>query len=610
MNNCETNFRQIENPSEEIIKSNNKFSCNGEVEETEKNKNKKFGFKDTINSFEELNIEKVLSNQTSSIYILDSLDNSVTQKINKTQFVGKSLNEMNSNKEYNRGFLGAFSDSLANIKNTIKFNLISSNKQVNFKKETSITIQGRKFTCQKGQDNPAYPFIVNNFLYITYRNNFNGIECSSTKNLYTTDCGWGCMIRAAQMIMAKTILEIKKNNRNLKYKGKSIILTILTIFHIELYLNKKSSSSSSNKKEIVENSDLLKETILLFSDNFLELDDIFDNSDYDYFRIKKYDSRDKNNASHLFKKNSRVSSIINLDIIETEDVVEYFVKRVIPPFSIQFICRLGEMYNKGPGKHFSDVNMIQIFDELNNEFHPIPELEILWSENSLIEKNIIDKFTVKIEDPVYIEENIERLYLFKEEYYKLKPCFNRSSDETIFDLKQNHISGVIFISIRLGLNKVSTDYFQSIINLFSLPQNIGFIGGENLKGFYYFGANDNNELLFLDPHLNQKSFTGRQELKSTYSTYLSAWIYKLPVEKISPAFTVGFLFKDMNEFKEMIASLKEFTKANNSIFTFYQEEKNSLKNSSIMCIGVEDDFDLIELENNSIEKMTVKKQEK
>jgi hypothetical protein len=256
------------------------------------------------------------------------------------------------------------------------------------------------------------------------------------------------------------------------------------------------------------------------------------------------------------------------------------------------------MYNKGAGKHFSDVNLIQIFDELNNEFHPIPELEILWSENTLNEKNIIEKFTIKVEDQNYIEKNIDQLYMFKDEYYELKSKFKRNSNDILFESIENHTCGAIFVSIRLGLNKVSSDYIPSIINLFSLPQNIGFIGGENLKGFYYLGVNNNNELLFLDPHMNQKSFTGRQELKSSFPTYLTEWIYKIPVDKISPAFTVGFLFKNMSEFKEMISSLKDFTKAKDSIFTFYQEEKKSLKNSSIMCIGVEDDFDLIDLENN------------
>eukprot|EP00340_Litonotus_pictus_P001228 CAMPEP_0170521488 /NCGR_PEP_ID=MMETSP0209-20121228/6848_1 /TAXON_ID=665100 ORGANISM="Litonotus pictus, Strain P1" /NCGR_SAMPLE_ID=MMETSP0209 /ASSEMBLY_ACC=CAM_ASM_000301 /LENGTH=351 /DNA_ID=CAMNT_0010808383 /DNA_START=601 /DNA_END=1653 /DNA_ORIENTATION=+ len=350
--------------------------------------------------------------------------------------------------------------------------------------------------------------------------------------------------------------------------------------------------------------DLLKEVILLFSDNFLEINDIYENTDFDYFKIKKHDN--KLDVINNFKRSpSRIGSIISMDVIEPEDVLEYFVQRIIPPFSIQFICRLGELYGQGPGKHFSDNNMIQIFKELNTEFRPIPELEIFWCENNLIEKSLIDRFMFKIEDPKYITEHFDDLYLFKGDYYELKEpkmsnikgCFSKPYDtwnsqpQEIFETKKRNISGAIFVSLRLGLNSVSKEYLPSLIKFFSLPSNIGFIGGENFKGFYYIGVNDNNELLFLDPHMNQRSFKGYSELKTMSQTYLPQYICKLPVDKISPGLTLGFLFHSMKEFKILIKELKKFSEGPNSILKMYEEEKKQLDSKSIMCIEVEDDFD-------------------
>ena len=40
--------------------------------------------------------------------------------------------------------------------------------------------------------------ILNTFLYMTYRTNFTNLKTIGLGN-YTTDCGWGCMIRCSQV---------------------------------------------------------------------------------------------------------------------------------------------------------------------------------------------------------------------------------------------------------------------------------------------------------------------------------------------------------------------------------------------------------------------------
>ena len=133
----------------------------------------------------------------------------------KTTLIKKSLDEMTSTKQHGKSIISNISDTLINLKNTIKFNLISSNKQVNFNKETKITIQGQSLIKKGGNENPARNFIADSYVYITYRNGFN--EIKSGGQVYSNDCGWGCMIRAAQMMLGKVIYEVKKND--LKYKN-------------------------------------------------------------------------------------------------------------------------------------------------------------------------------------------------------------------------------------------------------------------------------------------------------------------------------------------------------------------------------------------------------
>ena len=178
-------------------------------------------------------------------------------------------------------------------------------------------------------------------------------------------------------------------------------------------------------------------------------------------------------------------------------------------------------------------------------------------------------------------------------------------------------SGALFVSVRLGLEKLEKEYYNQVLKLFQIPGNIGLIGGEKNKGFYYFGATNENELLFLDPHLNQKSFKSRTELENFYLTsYIPNYFYKINIENISPAFTVGFLFHNINEFKLLMFSLKNYAKNNNfSVFNFSKtknetnkdgkdlnnnvnsnnKEENN-KGKSFYSYEVEGDFEVIDLE--------------
>jgi cysteine protease ATG4 len=61
---------------------------------------------------------------------------------------------------------------------------------------------------------------------------------------------------------------------------------------------------------------------------------------------------------------------------------------------------------------------------------------------------------------------------------------------------------LIFVSFRLGLNKISELYYEHILSLFKAPCCLGFIGGVPDKAYYFVGMNG-DRLLYLDPHYVQ-----------------------------------------------------------------------------------------------------------
>ena len=73
----------------------------------------------------------------------------------------------------------------------------------------------------------------------------------------------------------------------------------------------------------------------------------------------------------------------------------------------------------------------------------------------------------------------------------------------------------------------------------------------------FFGYCD-DDLLFLDPHLNQNSNNNLD--KANFNTYSQKIVYKLPIKSLHSAFTIGFLFRNVKEFKELYSFLKNFKK--------------------------------------------------
>ena len=259
-----------------------------------------------------------------------------------------------------------------------------------------------------------------------------------------------------------------------------------------------------------------------FMDDFVSLSDIKE-SEYIILGLDSYINQLK---KYLKEK------------IEKNQYKDFQIKSIDPPFSIHKICTIGELFGRTCGEWFSDFELPKIYEIINTTFNIIPNLSIIHF-NSNIEINTI------------LEKCFEREKEDKNNNKFKNDCYINNKKEK-FKFKK---MGAIFVSVRLGVSEISPEYFPSIKRLFECRQFLGFIGGKVDSASYFFGyCNDN--LLYLDPHVNQESEPFLDD--KSKNTYMNKTIYELNFNSLQCAFTVGFLFRNLFDFTQLLGFFKKF----------------------------------------------------
>ena len=89
----------------------------------------------------------------------------------------------------------------------MKYNLLTLGSLVNLYSYYEIQILDKEITDRSHLGIKELQNQIDQILLMTYRSNFSPIYNST--NYFTSDCGWGCMIRVSQMLLATAIYKIK-----------------------------------------------------------------------------------------------------------------------------------------------------------------------------------------------------------------------------------------------------------------------------------------------------------------------------------------------------------------------------------------------------------------
>ena len=481
--------------------------------------------------------------------------------------IKENISELNDNEI---SIWEAIKQQISNMKNHIvfNFNIFSTKNNLNLKDEKlpqEIQIFDQKFSKQ----DEHLINLLKNLPWFSYRKNFSKIK--DNDKIYTSDAGWGCMIRSSQMILAQGIYKIfsMKNLNN-------FFNEFITFFYddkIPLKLLVKTNTNNIKNKDIKNNENKIN-------------------------KIKEK-KEEKTYNDFLIIDITRETRISFIDV--TKEMIQEFEKLskeendnnncyVTPPFSLRNIIKTHNIINpkgKKVGEWFSNYDTIKTIAKINKhmiEQHDCDfkiinfENETIYIEDLIkecfeevetqgfeyISKRTFDK-NAKVNDTILNEEIINKnlksdVYIFSKRRYVLKQKF------------------IIFISVRHGLHSLNEDLHKEVLKFFDIKTNIGLIGGKNSRAFYFIGKCGNN-LIFLDPHYVQQTIPlnelGTNKIEESYRPND---IYYMDISELSPSFSIGFAIKDMKDFKLFMEKMmsddyyidqsiyKSFGKKNNYLF--------------------------------------------
>ena len=225
--------------------------------------------------------------------------------------------------------------------------------------------------------------------------------------------------------------------------------------------------------------------------------------------------------------------------------------KILPPFSAHMHCLIGKFYNKYGGEWFSDVNICQNYRDINAIFNLFPELSIIHFITDFQFEEVLNECFTLLND-----DNIG----------KNKKIFNWNNKKYL--MKKY---GLFFISVRLGINKVTNEYYDSLKKLFECKECIGIIGGETNLAHYFIGYNDKGNLLYLDPHITRDAICELND-NIIMNDCLLKNIHEISIDDMSTGLSIGFLFRNIDEFEDLIQFMEKYNKTDFPCFGYIKQK--------------------------------------
>ncbi|TRY92594.1 hypothetical protein DNTS_029256 [Danionella cerebrum] len=342
-------------------------------------------------------------------------------------------------------------------------------------------------------------------VWLTYRREFPALEGSSL----TSDCGWGCMLRSGQMMLAQGLLmhlmptgwrwseshpfadvdfEILKPRSPSRPAGMSLPSFSSSWTSPISHMNSSSSSSEGYRRPTV--------------------------------------------PSPCASQNPQVEAL-------HRKLVSWFGDHPSAPFGVHQLVELGKESGKRAGDWYGPsvvAHMLRKAVARAAEFHNLA---------------------------VYVAQDCT---VYKEDVMRL--CESPLSQESS---GTEWKSVIVLVPVRLGGEALNPSYIQCVKNILKLKCCIGIIGGKPKHSLFFIGFQD-EQLLYLDPHYCQPVVDVSQANFSLESFHCNS-PRKMNFSRMDPSCTIGLYACTKNDFETLCSAVSEALSSSQEkypIFTFVE----------------------------------------
>mmetsp|Transcript_16279 Transcript_16279/g.16210 ORF Transcript_16279/g.16210 Transcript_16279/m.16210 type:complete len:151 (-) Transcript_16279:26-478(-) len=103
------------------------------------------------------------------------------------------------------------------------------------------------------------------------------------------------------------------------------------------------------------------------------------------------------------------------------------------------------------------------------------------------------------------------------------------------------------LPIMLGLKTIQPEFHSAVKYFLSMPQTVGIVGGKPRSALYFVGYQEEN-FIFLDPHLVQKVCKSSESLRESQASYSCSSPKILPIGEAESSMSLGFYIRNKEDY--------------------------------------------------------------
>ncbi|KAF3403802.1 putative cysteine protease atg4 [Penicillium rolfsii] len=120
---------------------------------------------------------------------------------------------------------------------------------------------------------------------------------------------------------------------------------------------------------------------------------------------------------------------------------------------------------------------------------------------------------------------------------------------------------LILMGVRLGIDHVTSVYWDGLQEALQYPQSVGIAGGRPSASHYFVGA-QNSHLFFLDPHFTRPAVPYRPDEALSVEeldTYHTRRLRRIHIKDMDPSMLIGFLIRNDADWADWKARVQSTT---------------------------------------------------